>query len=281
MRPGRATSSSSPRSTSSAPSPPVRAATARSSIRRRRRLPSAPRRDFNRRPRRRPAGGRRKPNGPARPEPRGPSRIAARRSGGASRGAPSARRAAGRAAAARRPSPPGSARRSRRSAAASRRAAPGGSGAGAPARRCRGLGARRAQSSSSVAMSASDMFSPCAPIGGTTCAASATSAVRGPSSRSATWATIGQSIRRPARRRSPSTPQAAQVQRGVEGLLRHAPPAPPPAAPPPSRPRPRRAAVAVGERHQGERAARAVDLGRDARRAAASCVTEKTSAFCP
>ena len=57
-------------------------------------------------------------------------------------------------------------------------------------------------------MSASDMFSPCAPIGGTTCAASATSAVRGPSSRSAIWATIGQSIRRPARRSWPSTPQA-------------------------------------------------------------------------
>ena len=52
------------------------------------------------------------------------------------------------------------------------------------------------------------MFSPCAPIGGTTCAASATSAVRGPASRSATCAMIGQSRRGPASRSAPSTPQA-------------------------------------------------------------------------
>ena len=64
------------------------------------------------------------------------------------------------------------------------------------------------QRSSSVAMSARLMFSPCAPIGGITCAASATSAVRGPSSRSATWAMIGQSRRGLASRSSPSTPQA-------------------------------------------------------------------------
>ena len=43
------------------------------------------------------------------------------------------------------------------------------------------------------------MLSPCAPIGGTTCAASATSAVRGRRDASATWATIGQTARAPDR----------------------------------------------------------------------------------
>ena len=49
---------------------------------------------------------------------------------------------------------------------------------------------------------------PCAPIGGTTWAASATSAVRGPSRRSAICATIGQSRRGPASLISPRMPQA-------------------------------------------------------------------------
>jgi hypothetical protein len=44
--------------------------------------------------------------------------------------------------------------------------------------------------------SASDMFSPCAPMGGTTWAASAMSAVRSPSKRSAIWLMIGQTERR-------------------------------------------------------------------------------------
>ncbi len=52
------------------------------------------------------------------------------------------------------------------------------------------------------------MFRPCAPIGGTTWAASATRAVRGPSSRSATWVTIGQRFRGLARRIAPRSPQA-------------------------------------------------------------------------
>ena len=41
------------------------------------------------------------------------------------------------------------------------------------------------------------MFSPCAPIGGTTCAASAISASRSPAMRSAICAIIGQTMRRP------------------------------------------------------------------------------------
>ena len=65
-------------------------------------------------------------------------------------------------------------------------------------------------------MSASDMLRPCAPIGGSTCAASATSAVRGPSRREAIWAMIGQSMRRPERRRSPSTPQARRFSAAVK-----------------------------------------------------------------
>ena len=118
----------------------------------------------------------------------------------------------------------------RRRAAACRRAASGGSARAAPARRCRAPAARAASArSSSVAMSRRLMFRPWAPIGGTTCAASATSAVRGPSSRSATWETIGQS-RRGAGEPQPSEQAAAPRVGGLgEGVVRQRRRAPPPA----------------------------------------------------
>ena len=50
------------------------------------------------------------------------------------------------------------------------------------------------------------MFSPCAPMGGTTCAASAISAVRSASNRSAIWAIIGQTDRFVTRVKGPKSP---------------------------------------------------------------------------
>ena len=126
------------------------------------------------------------------------------------------------------------------------------------------------------------MFSPCAPIGGTTCAASATSAVRGPSSRSATCATIGQSRRALASRSAPEHAAAARVQRRLElrgvGIAASAA-----ARGPASIQTTAEAvrAVAVGQRHQRERPARAVDLGRDALVRQRRGSTVKTSAFWP
>ncbi len=76
--------------------------------------------------------------------------------------------------------------------------------------------------SSRVAMSRRLMFSPCAPIGGMTCAASATSAVRGPfePARSA-WATIGQRSRALARIQPAEHAAGPRVQRRGEVRLRH------------------------------------------------------------
>jgi hypothetical protein len=107
------------------------------------------------------------------------------------------------------------------------------------------------------------MFRPCAPMGGTTWAASAIRAVRGPVKRSAIWLMIGHSVSRVACVRWPQHPgraafSAASKASGA-GRIRRAT----------SGPRSIQTtaedgfAVAVGQRHQRERPARAVDLGRD------------------